>query len=407
MKQPSTRLLAVALASALSVAMPLAADAAGASDNKVRIGLLLDMAGPYSDISGQGSATAARMAVEDFGGKVLGAPIDVLVQDIQNKADTASNKAREWFDTEQVDMIADVTGAAPALAVLDIAKQKNRIVFFNSANPSRLSNEDCSAVSVHYVPDSFAIANAAGASIVKQGGDTWFFITADNAFGQSVEKDVSAVVVANGGKVIGSARHPLNASDFSSFILRAQSSGAKVVAFANGGSDFVNAMKSAREFKLGDKQTLAGLVVFVNDFHGLGLKATGGMLAAEGFYWDLNDETRKFSRRYFERMKKMPNRLQAGVYSSVTTYLKAVQAAGTDDTAAVMAKIKSLPINDFYAKGGYVRADGRAIYDVNLMQVKTPEESKYPWDYYKVKTVVPGAQAFLPLDKSSCPLVKK
>jgi branched-chain amino acid transport system substrate-binding protein len=390
-----------------AVSLPCAAAQPTISDNAVRIGLLLDMSGPYADISGKGSVTAAQMAIDDFGGKVLGKPVQLVYQDIQNKADIASETAREWFDTRQVDMIADVTGTAPALAVLDIAKQKNRIVFFNSSNPSRLTNQDCSAISIHYVPDSYAIANAAGHEIVKEGGKSWYFITADNAFGHSVQQDVSSVVQASGGKVLGASQHPLNASDFSSFILKAQASGANVVAFANGGTDFINAMKAAHEFGLNSKQTLTGLVVFINDIHGLGLNTTQGMLAVEGYYWDLNDDTRKFGKRYYAHMQKMPNRMQAGVYSSITTYLKAIQATGTDDTATVMARMKSTPINDFYAKNGYIRADGRAIYDIYLMQVKTPAESKYPWDYYKVKAVIPGDKAFLPLSESKCALIKK
>ena len=377
------------------------------SDEVVRIGLILDMASLYADITGEGSATAARMAVEDFGGKVHGVPIEVLIADHQNKADIAGAKAREWFDTQQVDMIADVAASATALAALEVARQKNRIIMFNGPATNRLTNENCTPVSVHYTYDTYALAAGTGRGVLKTGGDTWFFLTADYAFGHSLEKDVSDVVRAAGGRILGSVRHPLNAQDFSSFLLQAQASKAKIIGLANAGGDTINAIKAANEFGITKTQSLAGLLVFINDIHSLTLATTQGMLLTEAYYWDLNDETRKWARRFFERMKKMPNMVQAGVYSSVMHYLKAVQAAGTDETSTVMARMKATPVNDFFAKNGRIREDGRMVKEMYLFEVKKPSESMYPWDYYKLKATIPADDAFLPLAKSVCPLVKK
>jgi branched-chain amino acid transport system substrate-binding protein len=379
------------------------------SDGVVKIGLILDMSSLYADVTGEGSVTAARMAIEDFGGKVLGKPIELVYADHQNKADVAANKAREWFDKDKVDALMDVAASATALAVVEVAKQKNRIAVFNGPGSTRLTNESCSPVTVHYTYDTFALANGTGKAVVKRGGDTWFFLTADYAFGHSLEKDTSDVVKAEGGKVLGSARHPINASDMSSFVLQAQGSGAKIIGLANAGGDFVSAMKTAAEFGVtkSGKQKLAGLLVYINDIHSLGLNVTQGLLLTEAFYWDRDDESRKWSRRYFERMKKMPNMSQAGVYSSTMHYLKAVKAAGTDETGAVMKKMRELPINDFFAKNGRIREDGRMIHDMYLFEVKSPQESKSPWDYYKLRATIPAAEAFQPLSKSTCPLVKK
>lgn len=410
------RKAALALSVALAVAAGAHADAALAqapagaakiSDGVVKIGLLLDMSSLYADLTGAGSVEAARMAVEDFGGKVLGAPIEIVFADHQNKADIAANKAREWFDTQKVDMLADVAASATALAAVDIAKQKNRIIVLNGPGSSRLSNEACTPVSVHYTWDTYALAVGTGRGMLKNGGDTWFFITADYAFGHSLEKDTIDIITPEGGKVLGSARHPLNAPDFSSFVLQAQASKAKVVALANAGGDTINAIKSANEFGLTKNQQLAGLLVFINDVHALGLNVTKGMLLTESFYWDMNDETRKWSRRYFERMKKMPNMIQAGTYSSIMHYLKAVRATGTDDSAKVMARMKATPINDMFVKNGHIREDGRMAKEVYLFEIKQPSESKYPWDYYKLKATIPADQALLPLAKSRCALVKK
>ena len=377
------------------------------SDNVVKIGLILDMASLYADITGEGSVTAARMAIEDFGGKVRGVPIELVYADHGNKADVAGAKAREWFDTQQVDMIGDVAASATALAALEVAKTKNRIIMFSGPATNRLTNENCTPISVHYAYDTYALAAGTGKGVLKTGGDTWFFITADYAFGHSLEKDVSDVVKAAGGKILGSVRHPLNAQDFSSFLLQAQASKAKIIGLANAGGDTINAIKAANEFGITKTQNLAGLLVFINDVHSLTLNTTQGMLLTEAYYWDLNDETRKFARRFFDKMKKMPNMVQAGLYSSVTHYLKAVQAVGTDDTATVMAKMKATPVNDFFAKNGKIREDGRMVKEMYLFEVKKPAESKYPWDYYKLKATIPADEAFLPLSKSSCPLVKK
>jgi branched-chain amino acid transport system substrate-binding protein len=347
---------------------------AGISDDVVKIGLLLDMSGLYADVTGRGSATAAQMAIDDFGGKVLGKKIELVVVDHQNKADIAANKAREWFDTDKVDAILDVAASAPALAVLDVAKQKNKIVVFSGPGSERLTNDLCTPVSVHYAYDTYALANTTAKAMVQRGG----------------------------------TRHPLSTSDFASYLLQAQASKAQVVGLANAGGDTVNAIKAASEFGLtrDGKQRMAGLLLYINDIHALGLKTAQGLVLTEAFYWDMNDATRAWSRKYFDKVKKMPNMSQAGVYSSVTHYLKAVQAAGTDETAPTMEKMKAMPINDFFAKNGRIRADGRMVHDMYLFEVKTPAESKYPWDYYKVLATVPGDQAFIPPSKSQCPLLK-
>ena len=401
--------LALATTLATTVALPGAAHAQGVSDDKVKIGLILDMSGLYSDITGTNLATAVKMAVEDHGGKVLGKPIEVLVADHQNKADIAANKAREWYDVEKLDAILDVAASAPALAVAGVAKEKNKIAVFASPGASRLTNEACTPVTVHYTYDTYALANVTGKAVVKNGGDTWFFLTADYAFGSVLEKDTSDVVKAGGGRVLGSVRHPLSASDFSSYMLKAQGSGAKIIGLANAGGDTINAIKAAKEFGLtsSGKQQLAGLLMFINDVHSLGLAATQNMLLSAGWYWDLNAETRAWSKRFFEKTKKMPNMAQAGAYSATLHYLKAVQAAGTDATEPVMAKMRATPINDMFAKGGRIREDGRMVHDMYLFQVKTPGESKSPWDYYSLKGTVPGDQAYTPLSASACPLVKK
>jgi branched-chain amino acid transport system substrate-binding protein len=402
---PRPAMLAVAAALAIASSGALAQDKI--SDGIVKIGLLNDMSGVYADIVGPGAVIAAKMAIADFGGKVLGKPIELVVADTQNKADITAAKAREWFDTQKVDMLGDVAATAPALAALQVAKQKNKIALFPSAASSRLSNEDCSAVSVHWTYDTYALAAGTGRGVVKSGGDSWFFLTADYAFGTNLEKDTTEVIKAEGGKVIGSVRHPLNASDFSSFLLQAQSSKAKIVGLANAGGDMINSIKAANEFGITKTQRLAALLVFINDIHSMGLPVAQGMLLTEAFYWDSNEETRKWSRRFFEQHKRMPNMAQAGVYSGITHYLKAVAATGTDDTTTVMAKMKATPVNDFMTKNGKIREDGRLIRDMYVYEVKKPSESNYPWDYYKLKATIPAEQAFIPLSKSVCPLVKK
>ena len=404
------KLLNVLVGAALAVTAGSAfAQNAKVSDGVVKIGVLTDMNSLYADISGKGAVEAVKMAVEDFGGKVLGMPIEVISADHQNKADIASSKSREWLDTQKVDMITDNVASSTALAAVKVAAEKKKIAIVNGAASSRISNEDCTPYSVHYTYDTIALANGTGKAVVKDGGDSWFFLTADYAFGHSLEKDVTEVVKTNGGKVVGSVKHPLNASDFSSFLLQAQSSGAKIIGLANAGGDTINSIKAANEFGIlkSGKQQLAGLLVFITDIHALGLEATQGLYATEGFYWDLNDDTRKWSEKFFKRMGKMPSMVQAGDYSSTMHYLKAVEAAGTDDADAVMKKMRELPINDFFAKGGKIREDGRMVHDMYLVQVKTPAESKKPWDYYKVKATIPGNEAYRSLANSTCPMIKK
>lgn len=381
----------------------------GISDDVVKMGLLLDMSGLYADVTGPGSAAAAQMAIDDFGGKVLGKKIELVVVDHQNKADIAASKAREWFDTGHVDAILDVAASAPALAVLDVAKQKNRIVVFSGPGSERITNDLCTPVSVHYAYDTYALANTTAKAMVQRGGKTWFFLTADYAFGHTLQQSATTVVQEAGGTVLGAARHPIGASDFASYLLQAQASKAQVIGLANAGGDTVNAIKAASEFGLtrNGAQRMAGLLLYINDIHAIGLKTAQGLVLTEAFYWDMNDATRAWSRRYVEKVKKMPNMSQAGVYSSVTHYLKSVQAAGTDETAAVMKQMKTLPINDFFAKNGRIREDGRMIHDMYLFEVKAPSESKYRWDYYKVLATVPGDQAFMPPSRSQCPLMKK
>jgi len=375
------------------------------SDGVVKIGVLTDMSGPLSDITGEGSVVAIKMAVEDFGGNVLGKPIEVLVADHQNKPDIAAAIARKWIDTEKVDAIVELANSGTALTVSSIGKEKNRIVIVNGAASDRLTNEDCTSTTIHYTYDTYSLANSTGAAVVKQGGDSWFFLTADYTFGTTLESETSNVVKGSGGTVLGSVRHPINTSDFSSYLLQAQASGAKVIGLANAGGDTINAIKGAKEFGL--RQRLAALLLYITDIASLGLETAQGLLFTDAFYWDFNDETRKWARRFFERRKKMPTSIQAGDYSSTVHYLKAIQAAGTDEAGAVMAKMKTTPITDFFAKNGKIRDDGRMVHDMYVLEVKKPTESKYPWDYFAVKAIIAGEQAFRPLSKSACPLVKR
>jgi branched-chain amino acid transport system substrate-binding protein len=377
------------------------------SGNVVKIGVLTDMTGLYSDLGGQGSIEAAKMAVSDFGGKVLGANIEIIGADHQNKADIASSKVREWVDQQGVDMVTDGLNSAIGIAVAKLTKEKNFILMDVGAASAALTNAECTPYTVHYAYDTYALANGTANAIVKQGGKTWFLLTADYAFGHALEADTEAVVKAGGGQIVGKVRHPLSTSDFSSFLLQAQASKAQIVGLANAGGDTINSIKAANEFGLTKTQSLAGLLVFITDVHSLGLKTAQGMLLTDGWYWDYNDDTRKFGRRYFDKMKKMPSMVQAGVYSATLTYLKAVAAVKTDDRDKVMAELKKMKINDMFAKNGYIRVDGRMMHDMYLMQVKKPEESKYPWDYYSVKAVIPAEQAFQPLSLSKCYLTKQ
>ena len=392
------------LAAALLAAVAPAAQA----QNPVKLGYILDMSGPYADITGSGSVEAARMAVEDFGGKLLGRPVEVVFADHQNKADIAGATAREWFDSKGVEAILDVAASATALAANEVAKERKKVIMFSGPGATRLTNEACTPNSVHYAYDTFSLAKGTGLATVKQGYDTWFFLTADYAFGHDLERDTSNIVTASNGKVLGGVRHPLNTPDFSSFLLQAQGSKAKVVGLANAGADTINAVKQAHEFGLtAGGQKLAGLLMFISDIDALGLNVAQGMLLTEAFYWDLNDDTRKFSRRFAEKVKRMPTTAQAGVYSSTLTYLKAATAAGTTDTDAVMKKLRELPINDMFVKNGRIREDGRMIRDMYLFEVKKPAESKERWDYYKLLATIPGEEAFQPLSQSRCPMVKK
>lgn len=397
-----------ALACSLALTALTSAVQAEISGNVVKLGILTDLSGTYSDITGKGAVEATKMAIEDFGGKVAGAPIELVVADHQNKADIAANKAREWADAEGVDAFGELVTTSVALAVNEVAKQKNKITLISGAASSRITNEDCMPSAVHYTYNTHALAVGTGSAVVAEGGDSWFFLTANYAFGESLEKDVSTVVKAKGGQVLGSVKHPFPATDFSSFILQAQASGAKVIGLANAGADTTNAIKAASEFGvIAGGQKIAGLLVFLTDIHSLGLDVAQGLMLTTGFYWDYNDEARAWSKRFFERTGKMPTMVQAGMYSATTHYLKAIEATGTDDTATVMAKMRETPINDFFAQNGKIREDGLMVHDMYLAQVKTPEESKGEWDYYKIVRVIPGEEAFGPLSESTCPLLKK
>lgn len=376
--------------------------------NTIKIGVLTDMSGQFSHESGEGSVTAVKMAVEDFGGKVLGVPIEVIVADHQNKPDVAAAKAREWFDTQQVDMIANLINSGVALSVANVAKEKKKIAIVNGSGSSRLTNDGCTPYSIHYAYDTYALATGTARAMLEKGRDTWYFLTADYAFGHALENDASNIVKNAGGKVVGAIRYPVDAADHSSFLLQAQGSKAKVIALAGSGQGFVNAVKSANEFGITKGgQEIVGLLVWDTDIHALGLKQAQGLTLTTAFYWDQNPEARVFAEKFQKRMKRVPHMGDAGDYSSTLHYLKAVQAAGTDDADAVMAKMKATPINDFFAKNGKIREDGRMVHDMYVYQVKKPEESKYPWDYLSLKATIPGDKAFRPLSESTCSLVKK
>ncbi|CAG2153288.1 ABC transporter substrate-binding protein [Cupriavidus numazuensis] len=378
------------------------------SDDVVRIGVLTDMSGQFSHESGEGSVTAVKMAVQDFGGKVLGKPIEVIVADHQNKPDVAATRAREWFDTRGVDMVTNLINSAVALSVVNVAREKNRIAIVNGSGSSRLTGDGCTPNSIHYAYDTYALATGTAKALIGQKLDSWYFLTADYAFGHSLEADAVQVVKAAGGNVVGSLRYPVDASDHSSFLLQAQASKAKVVAMAGSGKGFVNAMKAASEFGLTQgKQTIAGLLVWDTDIHALGLKEAQGLVLTTAFYWDRDDATRAWSKRFNEKMKRMPHMGDAGDYSSTMHYLKAVQAAGTDEAGAVMTKMREMPINDFFATNGHIRADGRMVHDMYVYKVKKPSESKYAWDYMTLLKTIPADQAFRPLAESKCPLVRK
>lgn len=389
-------------------ALSLATSALAQDKPPLKLGLILDMSGPYADITGPGSAMAGKMAAEDFGGEVLGRKIEVLSADHFNKADVAGTTAREWFDNQGVEAIMDVAASATALAANEIAKARGKILLLSGPGAVRITNEACGPYTVHWAYDTYSLAKGTATAATKNGGSSWFFITADYAFGHDLEKDATKFVLENGGRVLGHARHPLNSPDFSSYLLQAQTSGAKVVGLANAGADMITAVKQASEFGLTKSgQKLAVLLGFISDVESLGLPVAKGLLLTEPFYWDRTPESRAWSQRFFEKFKRMPTAAQASVYSSMTHYLKAVKKAGTTDAAAVMKIMKETPIHDFFAENGTIREDGRMVHDMYLFQVKTPEESKGKWDDYKLIATIPGKDAFLPLSESKCPLVKK
>jgi branched-chain amino acid transport system substrate-binding protein len=396
------------LASLGASSATLAADEKRISDGVVRIGVLVDLAGPYAYLSGEATVTAARMALEDFGGKVLGYPIELVHADHRNRPDLAAAQAREWFEAGRVDAQMDVTGGGPALAVAKVAARSRRIAVFNTVASSRLTNEACTPVTLHWAFDAYALAHVISAQMLRSGGDSWYFVTADWGLGHTLERETADMVRAAGGRVLGSSMHGMGITDFSGHMERAKLSGANVIGVVTVGKDFINAMHAAEALSIGPegKQRLAAMLAYVNDIHILGLTSTQGLYLASSFYWDLNEPSRAWSKRFFERTKQMPNMAQAGVYTTTLHYLKAVQAAGTDATDAVLTKMREIPVA-FFGKTGRVRADGRMVHDMYLFRVKAPAQSRGPWDYLELRATVPGDQAFRPLAASACPLVSR
>ncbi len=376
-----------------------------AAQDKVKIGFITDMSSLYADVEGKNGAMAIQMAIDDFGGKVLGMPIELLTADHQNKADIAASKAREWIDTQGLTMLFGGTNSGTALASAKVAAEKKRVYINNGAASSALTNEQCTPYTVHYAYDTVALAKGTGSAIVDGGGKSWYFLTSDYAFGHALEADTSAVVKAKGGTVVGAVRHPLNASDFSSFLLQAQNSKAQILGLANAGGDTINAIKAAKEFGIGKSMKLAGLLIFISDVHSLGLRNTEGLQFTTSWYWDLNEETRKFSARFFEKAKRMPTEIQAADYSATMNYLKAVEAAKSTDADKVMAAWRNMKMNDFFGSG-QLRPDGRYVHDMYLMEVKKPADSNKPWDYYKLIKKLPGDQVFTAKAESKCTLWK-
>ena len=402
-------LVAALLGIAWTVAPSSPSDAQGEiSGGVVKLGVLTDETGVFSSLSGEGSIEATRMAVEDFGGKAAGKPIEIIHADHQNKTDIGASIARRWMDVDGVDVIIDVPNSAIVLAVQQLAKEKNRVLLVSTAGAADLTGKACSPVGVHWTWDTYAFAASSAKSIVQRGGNSWFFLTADFAFGHAMQRDATRFIEAAGGKVVGGVSHPLNNADFASFLLQAQSSRAKVVALANGGTDMTNSIKQAAEFGIPQGgQRLAALAAFITDVHAVGLAGAQGLLLTTSFYWDRTEESRQWSKRFFERRGVMPTQTQAGVYSAVTHYLKAVDALGSDEAKAVVAKMRDMPIHDFFADRGFIRLDGRMVHDMYLVEVKKPEESRYPWDYYKILQTIPGEEAFRPMGDGDCPLLAK
>jgi branched-chain amino acid transport system substrate-binding protein len=400
--------LASLAAAGMAVAiLTVPASAQQISDDVVKIGVLTDMSSLYADATGKGSLAAVQMAVEDYGGKVKGKPIEVISADHQNKPDIGVAIARNWYDNEKVDAIFDVPTSSVALPVSALTRERNKVNINSGGGSSDITGVACSPNTIHWTYDTYALSNVAGRAMVKRGENTWFFITADYAFGMALERDAANVVKESGGTVLGDVRHPLNNSDFSSFLLQAQASKAKVVALANAGGDTQNALKQAAEFGITQGgQKMIALLQQITDTHSLGIDATQGLIVTDGFYWDMNDETRAFSKRFNDRVGRMPTMIQAGLYSATMYYLKAIEATGTDDAQKVIAQMRATPINDFFAKNGKIRVDGRMVHDMYLFEVKKPQEAKGEWDLYKLIATVPGDEAFRPLDKGGCPLVK-
>jgi branched-chain amino acid transport system substrate-binding protein len=397
----------LALVSILAACVGAPVAHAQVSDDVVRIGVLNDQSGLYADLGGPGSVVAAKMAIEDAGGAVLGKPVEIVFADHQNKSDVGAAIARQWFEVGKVDLAIGFDNSAVALAVEQLAADKNRIAIAGAVGSTAFTGKNCTANEASWIYDSYALTTSLAKSIVAEGLDTWFFITVDYTFGHSLEADASSAVKAAGGKVLGSVRHPLGTSDFSSYLLQAQASGAKVVAFANGGGDMVNATKQANEFGLTKNQTIVTLLVFISDVHSMELKAAQKLKFVTAFYWDRDEQTRAWSARFFDKHRRMPTMTQAATYSAIRHYLGAIAAAGTDEAKAVMAKMRERPVNDFYVRGGQLREDGRLVHDMYFAQVKTPSESTKPWDYYKILATIPGDQAFRSLADSGCPLVAR
>ncbi|MEZ0219607.1 ABC transporter substrate-binding protein [Tardiphaga sp. 1201_B9_N1_1] len=393
---------------AVSLLFGASALAQQANTLPLKIGVLADFASVYADIGGQGNVEAAKIAIEEFGGKMFDKPIELVTADALNKADVAATISRKWYEAENVDMIIDMPTSATALAGMEMSKQFEKIMIVTDAASSDITGKSCSPYTAHWTYDTYGNAHTVGSAIVKQGGDSWYFITADYLFGHSIERDTGDVVRAAGGKVVGSAKHPLNTADFSSFLLQAQSSKAKIIGMANGGGDTINTIKQASEFGIvAGGQKLAGIVMFISDIHSLGLKMAQGLIITEAYYWDLNDRTRAFGKKFFDKMKRMPTMNQAATYSATLHYLKSVQAAGTRATKPVLAKMREMPVRDAFTDNGVLREDGRMVHSMFLLEVKKPEESKAPWDYYKVLAEVPGDQVFRPMKDGGCQYVKK
>jgi branched-chain amino acid transport system substrate-binding protein len=398
---------AAALLAASALVASGGAASAQISDDVVKIGVLTDMSSLYADATGKGSLAAVQMAVADYGAKVKGKPVEIVSADHQNKPDVGVSIARNWYDNEKVDAIFDVPTSSVALPISALTREKNKIHINSGGGTSDLTGVACSPNTVHWTYDTYSLSNVAGKAMVKRGEDTWFFVTADYAFGMALQRDAANVVKENGGKVLGEVRHPLNSSDFSSFLLQAQASKAKVIGLANAGGDTTNALKQAAEFGITQAgQKMIALLMEITDVHSLGAKATQGLIVTDAFYWDRDDESRAFSKRFNDKVGHMPTMIQAGLYSATMHYLKAIEAIGTDDSLKVMAQMRATPVNDFFAKGGKIRIDGRMVHDMYLFEVKKPEESKGEWDLYKLLATVPGDEAFRPLDKGNCPLVK-